>query len=60
VVISHGAAPLPAADLANLAALRAELGARLLGEIPTLAPGRVPDPCCIDLDALERVGGVQG
>jgi dethiobiotin synthetase len=52
VVISHGAAPLPAADLANLAALRAELGARLLGEIPTLAPGQLPDPRCLDLAAL--------
>jgi dethiobiotin synthetase len=52
VVISHGAAPLPAADLANLAALRAELGARLVGEIPTLAPDELPDPRCLDLGAL--------
>jgi len=52
VVISHGAAPLPAADRANLAALRAELGARLVGEIPTLAPDELPDPRCLDLGAL--------
>jgi dethiobiotin synthetase len=52
VVVSHGAAPLPDADRANFAALRAELGARLVGEIPTLARGQLPDPGCLDLDAL--------
>jgi hypothetical protein len=52
VVISHGAAPLPAADLANLAELRTELGARLVGEIPTLAPDELPDPRGLDLGAL--------
>jgi dethiobiotin synthetase len=52
VVISHGAAPLSAADQANFASLRAELGARLVGEIPTLAPGRLPGPRCLDLGAL--------
>jgi dethiobiotin synthetase len=52
VVISHGAAPLPDADLANLAELRAELGARLVGEIRRLAPNELPDPDCLDLDAL--------
>jgi dethiobiotin synthetase len=52
VVVSHGAEPLSAADRANFAALRAELGARLLGEIPTLAPGQLPDPHCLDLGAL--------
>ncbi len=52
VVISHGATPLPAADLANFAALRSELGALLVGEIPTLAPGELPDPRCLDLGAL--------
>ncbi len=52
VVISHGAAPISAAERENLAALRSELGARLVGEIPTLAPGQLPDPGCLDLDAL--------
>jgi len=52
VVISHGAALLPAADRANLAALRAELGTHLVGEIPTLAPDELPDPRCLDLGAL--------
>jgi len=52
VVVSHGAAPLSAADRANFAALRAELGARLVGEIPRLAPDELPDPRCLDLDAL--------
>jgi len=54
VVISHGSAPLTAAERENLAALRAELGSRLVGEIPTLAPGELPDPRCLDLDALLR------
>ena len=52
VVISHGAAPLPAADRENLAALRSELGALLVGEIPALAPDEPPDPRCLDLGAL--------
>ena len=52
VVISHGVTPLPASDLANLDALRAELGARLLGEIPTLAPGALPAAECVDLRAF--------
>jgi dethiobiotin synthetase len=52
VVISHGPAPLSHADAANLAALRAELGSTLRGEIPALAPGALPDPSCLDLDAL--------
>jgi dethiobiotin synthetase len=39
VVISHGPRPIGEADAANLAALRATLGARLLGELPPLAPG---------------------
>jgi dethiobiotin synthetase len=52
VVISHGAAALPAADLANLEELRTELGARRIGEIPRLAPGELPDPSGLDLDAF--------
>jgi dethiobiotin synthetase len=52
VVISHGGAALPGADLENLAELRAELGARLVGEIPCLSPGQSADPGCLDLTAL--------
>jgi dethiobiotin synthetase len=41
VVVSHGSAPLSAADERNLGALRAALGPRLLAELPPLAdPGR--------------------
>ena len=54
VVISHGPVPISAADGENLAALRAELGARLVGEIPPLAPGALPAARCLDLDALLR------
>jgi dethiobiotin synthetase len=54
VVISHGSTPLTAAECENLAYLRVELGARLVGEIPSLAPGELPDPRCLDLDALLR------
>jgi dethiobiotin synthetase len=39
VVISHAAGELSPADASNLAALRAELGDRLIGEIPPLKPG---------------------
>jgi dethiobiotin synthetase len=52
VVISHGSAPLPAADLANLEALREELGPRLVGEVPRLAPAGLPAADCLALDAL--------
>ena len=54
VVISHGATPIPAADGENLAALRRELGTRLVGEVPPLAPGELPGAGCLDLDALLR------
>jgi len=54
VVISHGSTPPTAAECENLAYLRAELGARLVGEIPCLALGELPDPRCLDLDALLR------
>jgi dethiobiotin synthetase len=40
VVVSHAGGPLSDADARNLAALRDALGARLLGEIPPLAPGQ--------------------
>ena len=52
VVISHTGGALPAADLANLALLREELGALRIGEIPPFAAGELPDPEQLDLDAL--------
>jgi len=52
VVISHLGGALPAADLANLALLREELGALWIGEIPPLAAGELPGPEQLDLDAL--------
>ena len=39
VVISHAAGELSPADASNLCALRAELGDRLIAEIPALKPG---------------------
>ncbi len=56
VVISHAAGELSAADASNLGALRAELGDRLIGEIPALKAGER-----VSLDAVspiaEAVGG---
>ncbi len=52
VVVSHSGGPLSGADAANLEALRAALGARLVGEIPPLAPGSQPAAAAVDLDAL--------
>jgi dethiobiotin synthetase len=44
VVISHAGGALSDADVRNLAALRAALGPRLLGEVPPLAAGEpAPD-----------------
>jgi len=43
VVVSHATGPLTDADAQNLAALRDALGARLVAEIPPLAPGAVAD-----------------
>jgi dethiobiotin synthetase len=44
VVISHSAGPLSEADEHNLAWLRRELGSALLGEIPPLRAGQLPEP----------------
>lgn len=57
VVVSHSSGPLSGADRANFGHLKRELGDRLLGEIPPLAPGqRVPGDA-LRLDALlERLG----
>lgn len=54
VVVSHGPAPLSDADAANLDALRRELGALRVGEIPSLRPGAMPADDALDLDALLR------
>jgi dethiobiotin synthetase len=57
VVISHGALALAAADLANLEALRRELGPLLLGELATLEPGASAPEGALDLEALLAAGG---
>jgi dethiobiotin synthetase len=56
VVISHAGGALSPADAANLAELRGELGARLVGEIPPLAAGELPARDHLDLDALISSG----
>jgi dethiobiotin synthetase len=56
VVISHAGGRLSDADQANLEELREALGATLVGEIPPLSDGELPNEHAIDLDALlERV-----
>jgi dethiobiotin synthetase len=52
VVISHSGGRLSAADARNLAALRAELGRLLVGEIPPLRCGARPAPGALDVDRL--------
>jgi len=53
VVVSHADASPSAADVANLGALRATLGGRLIGEVPTLArPDAAPAWQSLDLAAL--------
>lgn len=54
VVISHAEPELSAADAANLGALRAALGARLIGEVPPLASGEAPAADFLDFDAVLR------
>jgi dethiobiotin synthetase len=52
VVISHAGGELSAADTANLSALRAELGKRLVGEIPPLEPNAGVPADAIDFDIV--------
>jgi dethiobiotin synthetase len=52
VVISHSGGRVSPADALNLDALRQALGAGLVGEIPPLAPGRLPGPDALDLERL--------
>jgi dethiobiotin synthetase len=52
VVVSHGPRAIASADQLNLAALRDALGARLVGEIPTIAPEERVPRGAIDLRRL--------
>lgn len=52
VVISHADGPLSRADAKNLAWLRRELGALVVGEVPPLALGALPAPDAIDVETL--------
>ncbi len=52
VVVSHATGALSDADAQNLSALREELGALLIGEIPPLAPHAEPQAGAIDLERL--------
>lgn len=53
VVISHPDGPLSDADARNLDALRRELGERLVGEIPPLAPGTTAPESALRLERLQ-------
>lgn len=53
VVISHAGGPLSPADARNLEALKTELGARLVGEIPPLPAGGIPDAGHLQVDRIE-------
>lgn len=58
VVISHADGTLSDTDESNLVALREELGALLIGEIPPLATGALPENALLNIDALlERADG---
>lgn len=52
VVASHATGPLSEADQANFAHLREQLGDRLVGEIPPLAPGQDPEPTSLRVDVV--------
>ena len=52
VILSHAEGPISAADASNLEFLRAHLGTLLVGEIPPLGPGELPQPDAIDIPAL--------
>lgn len=54
VVISHASGVLTDADAHNLEHLKRALGARLVGEIPPLAPGALPDAGAIAIERLPR------
>jgi dethiobiotin synthetase len=52
VVVSHGPRPISTADEENLVALRQQLGARLLGEVPPLPPEESVPATAIDVNRL--------
>ncbi len=52
VVLSEPSGPTSEADSLNLEYLRDELSTWLIGEIPFLAPGQLPDPKAIAIDRL--------
>jgi len=54
VVVSHADGPLSDADRRNLGCLRDELGTRLLGEVPPLAPGARPAADAIRVERLSQ------
>lgn len=60
VVICHAGGALSDADSRNLAWLRAQLGALLVGEIPYLGDARVPPEGSLEVDALLRALGPRG
>ena len=51
---AHAGGELSAGDAANLSALRAELGKRLVGEIPPLEPNAGVPTDAIDFDVVTR------
>jgi len=57
VVASHANGPLDTADRANFAHLRAELGERLVGEIPPLEAGDPAPDGCLDVERIWRSMG---
>lgn len=54
VVLSHGGHTIDAAEARNLEGLRRELGPRMIGEIPPLRSGGVPEAGAIEFGALLR------
>jgi dethiobiotin synthetase len=58
VVVSHGPRRIPRADALNLAALRAELGPRLVGEVRPLRRGQAPPAGALEVDRLLARAGL--
>lgn len=60
VVVSHGPRRIPPADALNLAALRAELGPRLVGELAPLRRGQAPPADALAVERLLARAGLAG